>query len=39
MFKVPEITHVVFGGVGGVASGFANALQSLAVRGIATALL
>ncbi len=39
MFKVPEITHIVFGGIGGVASGFANALQSLAVRGIATALL
>lgn len=39
MFKVPEITHMVFGGVGGVASGFANALQSLAVRGIASALL
>lgn len=39
MFKVPEITHIIFGGVGGVASGFANALQSLAVRGIASALL
>lgn len=39
MFKVPEITHIIFGGIGGVASGFANALQSLAVRGIASALL
>ena len=39
MFKVPEITHILFGGVGGVASGFANTLQSLAVRGIAIALL
>jgi hypothetical protein len=34
MFKVPEITHIIFGGVGGVASGFANTLQSLAVLGI-----
>lgn len=39
MFKVPEITHIVFGGMGGVASGFANTLQGLAVRGIAAALL
>jgi hypothetical protein len=39
MFKVPEITHILFGGVGGVASGFANTLQSVAVRGIAIALL
>jgi len=39
MFKVPEITHIVFGGIGGVAQGFANTLQSLAVRGIAAALL
>jgi hypothetical protein len=39
MFKVPEITHILFGGVGGVASGFANTLQSLAVRGIGIALL
>ncbi len=39
MLKVPEITHILFGGVGGVAAGFANALQSLAVRGIASAFL
>jgi hypothetical protein len=39
MFKVPEITHIVFGGIGGVAQGFTNALQSLAVRGITAALL
>jgi hypothetical protein len=39
MFKVPEITHIIFGGFGGVASGFAITLQSLALRGIATALL
>ena len=35
MFKVPDITHLVFGGVGGIASGFANAIQSVAVRAIA----
>ena len=39
MFRVPEITHLIFGGYGGVASGFANFLQSLTVRGIAAALL
>ena len=38
MFKVPEITHIVFGGIGGVAQGFANNLQSLAVMGISKAL-
>jgi hypothetical protein len=38
MFKVPEITHILFGGFGGVASGFANSLQALAVRGIGLAL-
>jgi hypothetical protein len=38
MFKVPEITHIVFGGIGGVAQGFVGALQTLAVRAI-TALL
>jgi len=38
MFKVPEITHMVFGGIGGVAQGFANNLQSLAVMGISKAL-
>lgn len=39
MFKVPEVTHIVFGGVGGVASGFAGQLQSLVTLGIAKALL
>jgi hypothetical protein len=39
MFKVPEITHIIFGGIGGVAQGFTNALQALAVRGVAAALL
>jgi hypothetical protein len=38
MFKVPEIAHILFGGFGGVASGFANSLQALAVRGIGLAL-
>jgi len=38
MFKVPEITHMLFGGFGGVASGFANSLQALAIRGIALAI-
>lgn len=38
MFKVPEITHILFGGFGGVAAGFANSLQALAVRGIALAI-
>ena len=38
MFKVPEIAHTIFGGVGGVASGFANAMQGLAVRAIAAAV-
>jgi hypothetical protein len=39
MFRVPEITHLIFGGVGGVAQGFANSMQSLAVRGIVAAAL
>jgi hypothetical protein len=39
MFKVPEITHIIFGGMGGMAQGFANVLQSLAVRGVMAALL
>jgi hypothetical protein len=38
MFKVPEITHILFGGFGGVAAGFANSLQALAVRGIGLAI-
>jgi hypothetical protein len=39
MFKVPEITHLVFGGIGGVAQGFNNSLQSLVVWGVARAML
>ena len=31
MFKVPEITHLIFGGVGGVAQSFTNTVQSAAV--------
>lgn len=38
MFKVPDIAHMIFGGVGGIAQGFANAVQGLAVRAIAAAL-
>ena len=39
MFRVPEITHIIFGGVGGVAQGFANSIQALAVRAIVAAAL
>jgi hypothetical protein len=39
MFKVPEITHLVFGGVGGIAQGFANTVQSLAVRAVSESFL
>lgn len=39
MFKVPEITHILFGGIGSVASSFANSLQALVVQGVARALL
>lgn len=39
MFRVPEITHVLFGGVGGVAQDFASSLQGIAVRGIVAAAL
>jgi hypothetical protein len=39
MFKVPEITHIVFGGIGSVSQGFASALQSLAVSGMAKLLV
>jgi hypothetical protein len=35
MFKVPEITHLIFGGIGGVAQSFSNAVQSAAVFGAA----
>jgi hypothetical protein len=38
MFKVPEITHLIFGGAGGVAQGFANTLQGLTVRAIVAAV-
>lgn len=37
MFRVPEITHIIFGGIGGVAQGFTNSIQALAVRGIVAA--
>lgn len=37
MFKVPEIAHMIFGGVGDV-SGFANMLQGLVVKGVANLL-
>lgn len=33
MFKVPDITHMIFGGMGDV-SGFASALQGLVVKGV-----
>ena len=39
MFKVPEVAHLIFGGVGGTAQGFMNAVEGLAVRAIAAALL
>jgi hypothetical protein len=38
MFKVPEITHIVFGGMGGVVQGFVNGAQGLVVRGVLRAL-
>ena len=38
MFSVPTITHMIFGGMAGSASSFANALQGLVVKGV-TALL
>jgi hypothetical protein len=34
MFKVPAIAHMVFGGMGGVASGIADTLQGLVTLGI-----
>jgi hypothetical protein len=39
MFKVPEITHILFGGIGGVAQSFSNAVQGLAVRAIVRAMV
>jgi hypothetical protein len=39
MFKVPEITHMIFGGVGSVAAGFANAIQGLIVRAVAASFV
>jgi hypothetical protein len=39
MFKVPEITHLIFGGIGGVAQSFSNAIQSAAVFGVSKLLL
>jgi len=38
MFKVPEVTHLIFGGYGGVAANFAGAIQALVVRAAAGAL-
>ena len=38
MGKVPEVAHMVFGGVGGIASGFSNTVQGLVVRGVAAML-
>jgi hypothetical protein len=38
MFQVPAIAHLVFGGVGGIASSFATALQGLVVLGISKAV-
>lgn len=37
MFRIPEITHIIFGGAGTVAQGFANSMQGLAVRAIVAA--
>jgi hypothetical protein len=34
MFKVPEVTHLIFGGYGGVAADAGAALQGLVVRGV-----
>jgi hypothetical protein len=39
MNKVPQIAHMIFGGVGGIAQGFMGALQGLAVRAVAAALM
>jgi hypothetical protein len=38
-FKVPEISHLIFGGIGGVAQSFSNTIQSAAVFGVAKLLL
>jgi hypothetical protein len=37
MFKVPELTHLIFGGTGGIAQGFANTFQGVAVRAVMAA--
>jgi hypothetical protein len=39
MFKVPDISHMIFGGIGGVAQSFSNAIQSAAVFGVGRLLL
>ncbi len=39
MFKAPEVTHLIFGGIGGTAQGFANMLEGFAVRGVAAMFL
>jgi len=37
-FKVPEITHMIFGGVGGLASSLSNTFQNAALRGVSKLL-
>lgn len=39
IFKVPDVSHIVFGGLGGVAQGFANSVQSAVTLGISKLLL
>lgn len=34
IFKVPEVTHLLFGGIGGVGQGFANTVQGLVIAGV-----
>jgi hypothetical protein len=36
MFKVPDVAHMLFGGMSGPASGFINTLQSFVVRGVSS---
>jgi len=37
-FKVPEITHMIFGGTGFVANGISNTAQGLVLKGVASLL-
>ncbi len=39
MFQVPALAHIIFGGVGGVAQGFASSMQGMAVRAVVAATL